>query len=73
MRKTQYHELAGFWQWTLNPYFDMRLAGCWGSPGGGYRDLAHLANCTPNAASPASTCAGNDVAMTGEARFRARF
>jgi len=27
IRKTQYHEVGGFWQWTLNPYFDIRLSG----------------------------------------------
>src|SRR6266511_6060859 len=27
IRKDQIHELGGFWQWTLNPYFDIRLSG----------------------------------------------
>jgi hypothetical protein len=32
IRKTLYHEVGGFWQWTLNPYFDFRLAGGIGIP-----------------------------------------
>jgi hypothetical protein len=71
IRKTLYHEVGGFWQWTLNPYFDIRLAGNIAIAGGGYRDLGHLANCNPNGAFV--RCDANDVALTGEARFRARF
>jgi len=72
IRKTLYHEVGGFWQWTLNPYFDIRLAGNIGIAGGGYRDLARLADCNLNVAGIQS-CSGNDVALAGEARFRARF
>ena len=25
--KTEYHDIGGYWQWTLNPNFDIRLAG----------------------------------------------
>jgi hypothetical protein len=73
IRKAQYHELAGYWQWTLNAYFDIRLAGAIAIPGGGYKDLAHLANCNTTGAAPFVACSGNGVALTGEARFRARF
>jgi hypothetical protein len=73
IRKTQYHELAGDWLWTLTPYFDIRLAGVVGIPGGGYRDLAKLANCNTTAVAPVVACSGNDIALAGEARFRARF
>jgi hypothetical protein len=64
--------LAGYWLWTLNPYFDIRLAGAIGIPGGGYRDPAQLANCNAMHGSVVAY-SGNDVAPTGEARFRARF
>lgn len=72
IRKTQYHEVGGFWQWTLNPYFDIRLSGNIAIPGEGYKDIAQLADCNP-AATGVQACEGDDVALTGEARFRARF
>ena len=75
--KTQYHALGGFWTWTLNPYFDIRLAGNLAMAGEGYRDLARLANCNtagPNGVGvPFRACAGNDVALSAEMRFRAHF
>jgi hypothetical protein len=72
IRKTQYHEVGGFWQWTPNPYFDIRLSGNIAIPGEGYKDIAQLADCNP-AAIGVQACAGDDIALTGEARFRARF
>jgi hypothetical protein len=72
IRKSQYHGFGGQWVWTLNPHFDIRLSGEIAVPGGGYRDLASLADCNPNTAG-VQPCAGNDPAMKGEARFRARF
>jgi hypothetical protein len=72
IRKSQYHGVGGQWVWTLNPHFDIRLSGEIAIPGGGYRDLARLADCDPNTVGVQS-CAGNDPAMKGEARFRARF
>lgn len=72
IRKTQYHEVGGFWQWTLNPHFDIRLAGNIAIPGQGYKDLAKLADCNLQVAG-VQACSGNDIALSGEARFRARF
>jgi hypothetical protein len=72
IRKAQVHELGGFWMWTLNPHFDIRLMGTIGFAGGGYKDLARLADCNPRTAGLQS-CSGDDVALRGEARFRARF
>jgi len=72
IRKALLNEVGGFWQWTLNPYFDIRLAGTIAIPDGGYRDLGRLANCNPNG-TVRQGCDGNDVALQGEARFRARF
>ena len=43
-----------------------------GIPGGGYKDLARLADCNPNVAG-VQPCAGNDLVLKGEVRFRARF
>jgi hypothetical protein len=76
LRKGQYHEIGGSWLWTLNPNFDIRLAGNIAIAGSGWRDLAQLANCNPGGAGPYATstpCSGDDVALRGEARFRARF
>jgi hypothetical protein len=44
--------------------------------GRGYRDLVHLANCSPGGTGPYVTspaCSGKDPALRAEARFRARF
>jgi hypothetical protein len=71
IRKSLYNECGGFWMWTLNPYFDIRLSGNIAIPDGGYRDLGRLANCNPSG--PRAGCDGNDLALSGEARFRARF
>jgi hypothetical protein len=72
IRKAQYYGLGGTWQWTLNPHFDIRLSGEIAFPGDGYKDLARLSDCNPGVAGVQS-CAGNDPALKGEARFRARF
>jgi hypothetical protein len=72
IRKTLYHEIGGFWMWTLNPHFDIRLSGNIGIPGQGGKDLAQLADCNPNIVG-VQACQGDDVALKGEARFRARF
>jgi hypothetical protein len=72
IRKTQYHGVGGYWLWTLNPHFDIRLAGEIAIPGEGYKDIARLADCNPGAAGVQS-CDGNDPALKGDVRFRARF
>jgi hypothetical protein len=71
IRKSLYNEIGGFWMWTLNPYFDIRLAGNISIPDGGYRDLGRLANCNPSG--PRVGCNTDNVALSGEARIRARF
>jgi len=70
--KDQIYELGGFWQWTLNPYFDIRLAGNAAWLGDGYKDWAQMADCNQQLAGFQS-CGGKNVALKGEARFRARF
>ncbi len=72
IRKSQIHELGGYVMWTLNPYFDIRLAGQVAFLGEGFKDLARLADCdlqTPGF----QACAGKDVALKADLRFRARF
>jgi hypothetical protein len=70
--KAQIHEFGGYWQWTLNPYFDIRLAGNAAFLGEGFKDLARMADC--NTQTPVfDACGGKNVALKGEARFRARF
>jgi hypothetical protein len=70
--KDQVYEVGGFWQWTLNPYFDIRLAGNAGWLGDGFKDLARMADC--NLQLPGfQACGGKNVALKGELRFRARF
>jgi hypothetical protein len=71
IRRDLYHEIGGFWQWTLNPHFDIRLAGNVAIAGDGSRDLAHLADCDPGPAR--RTCQGEATALRADARFRARF
>ena len=70
--KTLYHEIGGFWQWTLNPYFDIRLSGNIGIPGDGYKGIAQLSDCNL-AVVGVQPCKGEDVALSATARFRARF
>jgi hypothetical protein len=70
--KAQVHEFGGYWQWTLNPYFDIRLAGNAAFLGEGGKDLAQLADCNTSVPGTQS-CGGKNVALKGEARFRARF
>jgi hypothetical protein len=71
IRKALYNEFGGFWRWVLNPYFDITLAGNIAIPDGGYRDLGRLADCNPSG--PRQGCNADNVALSGEARFRARF
>jgi hypothetical protein len=68
----QAHEVGGYWQWTLNPYFDIRLAGTMAFLGEGFKQLANLADC--NLQQPGfQSCEGKSTALRGELRFRARF
>jgi hypothetical protein len=72
IRKDLYHDIGAFWMWTLNPHFDIRVTGNMGIAAGGYKDLARLADCNPTAAGR-QACQGEDIALKGEVRFRARF
>src|SRR5262249_2798481 len=67
-----YQEAWGYWLWTLNPSFDIRLAGALGFALNGSKDLARISDCNLNAPG-IQRCSANDVALRGEVRFRARF
>jgi hypothetical protein len=82
IRTGEYHEIGGFWLWTLNPSFDIRLTGNIAFAAGGYRDLAELSVCgrLPGGGIPAGQtyatagrCTGKNAALHSELRFRARF
>ena len=76
IRKHQYDEIGGSVLWTLNPNFDIRLAGNVTFASGGSLDLAHLGNCNTGGGGAYGTstrCGGKDAALRGEVRFRARF
>jgi len=76
IREHQYDEIGGSVLWTLNPHFDIRLAGNVTFAGGGSLDLAHLGNCNAGgggAYGSSARCGGKDAALRGEVRFRARF
>jgi hypothetical protein len=66
-----YHEVGAYYQWTINPYFDIRLAGSVAYTADGWRDVARLADC--NTGTGVSNCDGENAALRGEVRFRARF
>jgi hypothetical protein len=70
--KSQIHEVGGYWQWTLNPYFDIRLSGSLGFLADGFKDLAKMADCNLQQAG-FQACEGKSTAQKGEVRFRARF
>jgi hypothetical protein len=70
--KGQIHEIGGYWQWTLNPYFDIRLSGNAALLAEGFQDLAKMADCNLQQAG-FQNCTGKTTALKGEVRFRARF
>ena len=71
-RVLSHREIGGFWMWTLNPRFDIRLHGNIAFAGEGYKDLARLADCEPSVPG-VQPCRGTTPALTAEARFRVRF
>jgi hypothetical protein len=66
------HEFGGTWEWTLNPHFDIRLAGNVAFLGEGFKQIAQLADCNQQQTGSQS-CGGKNTALRGEVRFRARF
>ncbi len=68
--ESKYHELALIWNWTISGHLDLRLAGHAAIPGKGTKDLAETEfTCSGGT----QRCEGEDVALRGEIRVRARF
>jgi hypothetical protein len=70
--KSMTHEIGMLYEWAPNPHFDIRLMGAVVIPSDGVKDIASAQDCdfdTPGVQS----CDGNDVALYGQVRFRARF
>jgi hypothetical protein len=65
-------EFSLSYTWTLNPHFDIRLTGNVIIPQDGAKAIARTQDCNESVTGLQS-CAGEDVALRGEARFRARF
>jgi hypothetical protein len=65
------HEFSIAYTWTLNPHFDIRLTGNIIIPLDGAKAIARTQDC--EAAPGLQPCEGEDIALRGEARFRARF
>ena len=68
--ETMTHELAAVYSWTPNPWFDLRVLGTAVIPSDGVKDIASAQVCD-NATG--ARCEGEDIALTGEIRLRARF
>ena len=68
--KDLYHQISGVWQWNLNRHFDIRLVGAVYVPGEGTKDMAETVFTCGNGT---EQCDGDDIALRGVARFRARF
>jgi hypothetical protein len=66
-----YHSLTAQWMWTLSRHFDVRLAGGVIFPADGLKDIARTSRAFPCTA--ADPCEGEEPALWGEARVRARF
>jgi hypothetical protein len=70
--KSIYHEAAFSYMWAPSPHFDVRLTGGILIPADGVKDVAATTDCNFNVAG-IQPCEGEDVALKGEARIRARF
>ena len=66
------HELAAVYTWKPSPWFDVRITGLMVIPGEGVKDIASVQNCNPDGV-PFESCDGEDIALHGEVRLRARF
>jgi hypothetical protein len=64
------HEFAAMYTWSINKNFDIRVVGNLSLLASGGQDIAETVVC--NAATGA-VCKGEDVALRGQVRFRARF
>jgi hypothetical protein len=70
--KSVYHEAAFSYVWAPSPHFDVRITGGILIPADGVKDVAATTDCNFRVAG-IQPCEGEDVALKGEARIRARF
>jgi hypothetical protein len=70
--KSMSHELGFLYEWAPNPHFDIRLMGAMVIPSSGIKDIASIQDCDFNTPG-VQACDGNDLALYGQVRFRARF
>ena len=68
--ETMTHEIGAAYSWTPSPWFDLRVLGTAVVPSSGVEDIASAQVCD-NATG--RRCEGEDVALYGEVRLRARF
>jgi hypothetical protein len=66
------HEFGLLYTWAPNPHFDFRVMGAIVLPSDGIKDIASAQDCDFDTAGVQS-CDGEDVALYGQVRFRARF
>jgi hypothetical protein len=64
------HEFSAMYTWSLNKHFDIRTVGSLSLAASGGQDVAESVVCN---AVTGEACDGEDVALRGEVRFRARF
>ena len=66
------HEFGLLYTWAPNPHFDFRVFGAIVLPTDGIEDIASVQDCDFDTAGVQS-CDGEDIALYGQVRFRARF
>jgi hypothetical protein len=66
------HEFGLLYTWAPNPHFDFRVFGALVLPSDGIEDIASAQDCDFDTAGVQS-CDGEDIALYGQVRFRARF
>ena len=64
------HEFSAMYTWSINKHFDIRAVGNLSLAASGGQDVAESVVCDT---ATGETCSGEDVALRGEVRFRARF
>ncbi|MDH3603747.1 MAG: hypothetical protein OEU26_29405, partial [Candidatus Tectomicrobia bacterium] len=64
------HEVTAMYTWRVNKHFDIRATGNLSLLASGGQDVAESVVCN---AATGQTCDGEEVALRGEVRFRARF
>jgi hypothetical protein len=68
--KSMIHEVTAVYTWSLNKHFDIRAVGSLSLLASGGQDVAESVTYNPTTG---AACKGEDAALRGEVRFRARF